>query len=153
MATAEFDALLIGDDGPGCGFALPFDPKVAYGKARAPVLVSVNGTPPFRTTVAVYGGAGWIGLRKAQRADLGVDVGDTVHVVIEPDDQPRVVDVPRELSAALAADPAALRAYESMSFSHRKRYADWIAEGRKQQTRDERAAKAVRMITEGDRTP
>ncbi|PZF86219.1 YdeI/OmpD-associated family protein [Jiangella anatolica] len=151
MAT-EFDAVLVGDDGPGCGFALPFDPKEAYGKARAPVLVSVNGEPPFRTTVAVYGGAGWIGLRKALRADLGVDVGDTVHVAITPDDQPRVVDVPPELSAALAADPAAQAAYEAMSFSHRREYADWIAEAKRQQTRDDRAAKAVRMIL-GDEAP
>lgn len=150
MATAEFDAVLIGDDGPGCGFALPFDPKETYGKARAPVRVSVNGAPAFRTTVAVYGGSGWIGLRKAQRAELSVDVGDTVRVVIEPDDAPRVVDVPRELSAALAGDPAALRAYEAMSFSHRKEYADWVAEGRKQQTRDDRAAKAIAMITGDD---
>ncbi|TDD66293.1 DUF1905 domain-containing protein [Jiangella aurantiaca] len=153
MATAEFDAELIGDDGPGGGFALPFDPKEAYGKARAPVRVSVNGAPAFRTTVAVYGGAGWIGLPKAQRAELGVDVGDTVHVAIEPDDEPRVVDVPRELSAALAADQAALRTYEAMPFSHRKRYADWVAEGKKQQTRDDRAAKAARMITGGEPTP
>ncbi|MBB5790440.1 YdeI/OmpD-associated family protein [Jiangella mangrovi] len=148
MATAEFDAVLIGDDGPGCGFELPYDPKAEYGRARAPVRVSVNGAPAFRTTVAVYGGAGWIGLRKAQRAEWGVDVGDTVHVVVALDDEPRVVDVPRELSAALARDAAALRAYDAMPFSHRKRYADWVAEGKRQQTRDDRAAKAIEMITE-----
>lgn len=142
----EFDAVLVGDDGPGCGFALPFDPTSVYGKARAPVRVSVNGAPAFRTTVAVYGGAGWIGLRKAQRADLGVGVGDTVHVTIEPDEQPRVVDVPRELSAALAAAPAALRAYEALSFTHRKEYADWVAGGKKAQTRDDRAAATVRKL-------
>lgn len=150
MATAEFDAVLIGDDGPGCGFELPYDPKAVYGKARAPVRVSVNGAAAFRTTVAVYGGAGWIGLRKAQRAELGVDVGDVVHVAIDPDDEPRVVDVPRELSAALAGDAPALRAYEAMPFSHRKRYADWVAEGKRQQTRHDRAVKAVEMIKDGD---
>lgn len=37
----------------------------------------------------LIGGAGWIGLRKAQRAELGVDVGDTVHVVVEADTEPR----------------------------------------------------------------
>lgn len=118
MATTEFDAVVVGDDGPGCGFALPFDPKEAYGRARAPVRVSVDGAPAFRTTVASYGGTGWIGLRKAQRAD-----------------------------------PAALLAYEAMSFSHRKEYADWVAEGRKQQTRDDRAATGLAASRRGSGGP
>jgi hypothetical protein len=37
-----------------------------------------------------------------------------------------------------------------MPFSHRKRYADWVAEGKRQQTRDDRAAKAVEMIASGE---
>ncbi|TDE09644.1 YdeI/OmpD-associated family protein [Jiangella asiatica] len=148
--TSEFDAVLVGqEDGPGCGFQLPFDPKETFGKARAPVLVSVDGRPPFRTTVAVYGGAGWVGLRKARRAELGVEAGDTVHVRIEPDDAPRVVRVPAELAAALGESPVAARAFEALSYTHRKEYAEWVAEARRQQTRDSRAATTVRKLLSG----
>ncbi|NDL60869.1 YdeI/OmpD-associated family protein [Phytoactinopolyspora mesophila] len=147
MSVREFEAALVGQDaGPGCGFKLPFDPKGAFGKARAPVRVSVNGGPWFRTTVAVYGGAGWVGLRKDQRAELGVDVGDTVQVRIGYDDAPREVETPTELADALATDPEARAAYNSLSYSRQKEYAAWVAGAKRQETRDARAVKALQQL-------
>lgn len=145
--THEFDAVLVGDeDGPGCGFALPFDPKDTFGKARAPVRVSIDGHPEFRTTVAIYGGTAWIGVRKDQRSAMSVDVGDSVHVQMELDDAPRVVQAPPELVSVLAQNAQAEAAYDALSYSHRKKFADWVAEGKRQETRDSRAAKAVHML-------
>lgn len=86
---APFRAVLQADDGPGCAFAIPFDVKAAFGRARAPVTVVVNGSPPFRTRVASYGGVWWIGLRKAQLAELGVKPGDTVTASVALDEEPR----------------------------------------------------------------
>jgi Domain of unknown function (DUF1905) len=65
----EFDAVLeAAERGPGCGIRLPFDAKAVLGSGRAPVVVSVNAQPPFRTTVAAYAGVSWIGLRRDQQA-------------------------------------------------------------------------------------
>jgi uncharacterized protein YdeI (YjbR/CyaY-like superfamily) len=54
--------------------------------------------------------------------------------------------VPAELRQALDADPVAAEAFESLSPSHRKEFADWVASGRKEETRQSRAAKAVPMV-------
>ncbi len=59
------------------------------------------------------------------------------------DETPRVVDVPEELAAALKADPAADAAYSRMSFSHRREWAEYVAGGKKPETRVRRAAKAL----------
>jgi hypothetical protein len=131
---------------------LPFDPKEVFGKARAPVRGTVNGAP-FRSTVAVYGGVAYLGVTKALRKEAGADIGDEVDVDVEQDDAPREVDVPPELAAVLQRDPEAARAFEKLSYTHRKEYARWIAEAKRAETKQRRVANAVRMLREGIQTP
>jgi hypothetical protein len=128
---------------------LPFDPKEAFGRARAPVRVTVEGHEPFRTTVAVYDGRGWIGFRKAQLAEMGLSVGDQVDLLVEPDDEPREVEIPPELAAALASDPLAASAFDALSYTHRREYARWVAEAKRASTRADRAAKSVERLRAG----
>jgi Bacteriocin-protection, YdeI or OmpD-Associated/Domain of unknown function (DUF1905) len=148
--TAEIESM---NQGRGAAAALPFDPKSTFGRARAPVRVTVGEHEPFRTTVAVYGGTGWIGLRKDQLAEFGVGVGDPITMRVELDDGPREVEAPDELVSCLQAHPDARQAYESLSFTHRREYARWVAAAVKAETRERRAAKAVEMLREGVRTP
>ena len=108
---------------------------------------------PLRSRLAVYGGETVLGLTNAFRAQAGIQVGDVVAVELERDDEPREVEVPPELRAALDADDAARAAFDGLSFTHRKEYARWIAEAKRKETRERRLAKAVRMLREGFRTP
>ena len=63
MTSRTFTArVLRPDDGPGHAIAVPFDPVQVFGRARAAVRVII-GHPAFGTTVASYGGRGWIGLQ------------------------------------------------------------------------------------------
>jgi hypothetical protein len=137
--------------GPGDGIALrlPFDPKEAFGKARAPVRVTIDQHPAFPTTVMVYSGVPWIGLRKGQIAEMGLVAGEPVRVLVELDDAPREVEVPEDLAAALLADPEASAAYEKLSFTHRKEYARWVAEAKREATRQDRVAKTIERLKAG----
>jgi uncharacterized protein YdeI (YjbR/CyaY-like superfamily) len=56
------------------------------------------------------------------------------------------VVVPKELKAALAKEPAARAAFEKLPPSHRRQYADYIAEAKQAETRERRAQKAVEML-------
>jgi hypothetical protein len=141
------------NDGRGSAARLPFDAKTVFGRARAPVRVTVTGHEPFLTTIASYGGVGWIGFRKAQLADMGLKAGDAVTLRVEFDDEPREVEAPPELSAALESDPAAREVYQTLSFTHRKEYARWVAEAKRDDTRQSRASKALAMLRDGIRTP
>jgi hypothetical protein len=114
--------------------AIPFDPKAAFGKARAPIRGTVNGEP-FRSTVAVYGGVGYLGVSKALREAAGVEVGHEVDVEIELDDAPREVEVPPELAELLARDRQAARAFDGLSYTHRREYARWIADAKQAETK------------------
>jgi hypothetical protein len=147
MTARTFTATVVQpDDGPGHAVQVPFDAVAVFGRARAPVLVTVPGHEPVRTTIASYRGIGWIGLRKAQREDLMVQDGDEITMTVESDDLPRVAEVPAELAAALAADPDATQAFESLSFSHSREYADWVAAAKRPATRERRAAQAVERL-------
>ena len=131
---------------------VPLDVRALWGEARPPVRGTVNGVP-FRSRLAVYGGETMLGLTNAFRASAGIAEGDEVEVVIERDDAPREVEVPPALQAALEGDAIARAAYERLSFTHRREYANWIAEAKREDTRDRRAGRAIEMLREGVKTP
>jgi hypothetical protein len=135
------------------GVLVPGDPKAEFGGARAPVAGTVNGTP-FRGRLMVYGGVTYLGFRKEIRdAAGGIEKGDTVEVDIERDDAPREVDVPEALAAALGRDDEARAIFEALSFTHRKEYAQWIGEAKREETRVRRTGKALEMLRKGVRHP
>ena len=113
----------------------------------------MNGHVPFRTTTMLYGGTAYVGLRKDQLREFGVAAGDGVQVTVDLDAAPRVVEVPAELAAAFKTAPDVAAYFESLSFTHRKEYARWVAEAKKQETRDARASKAIQMLRDRVRTP
>ncbi len=148
----RFTAILGGTDGERPTVELPFDARERFGRARAPVRGTVNGTS-FRTTVAVYGGRQLIGFRKELRDAAGIAIGDKVRVEVELDDTPRTVAVPPELESAFAAAPDARAAFDGLSYTHRREYAVWVGEAKRGETRLRRTAKAVAMLQAGERTP
>ncbi|HTN22829.1 MAG TPA: YdeI/OmpD-associated family protein [Solirubrobacteraceae bacterium] len=149
MGAMTFTATLE-DSGRGGGrwVVVPFDAREAFGQARPPVRGTVNGTP-LRSRLSVYGGVTVLGLRREVRDAAGIEVGDTVEVTLELDDAPREVQVPAELEAVLAGDPQLRAIYDGLAFTHRREYAEWVGEAKRQETRDTRAAKAAQMLRDG----
>jgi hypothetical protein len=127
---------------------VPFDAKQVFGEARPPVRGTVNGRP-FRSRLAVYNGTTYLGLTKEVRTVARLDVGSAVAVVIERDDAPREVEVPEPLARALRNDQVAKAVFDKLAFTHRKEYAQWIAEARRDDTRERRVVKAIEMLRDG----
>ncbi len=86
--------------------------------------------------------------RKDVLARLRKSAGDTVSVVVRLDTAPRELDVPDALQRALDAHEGARAAWPTLSHSCRRAYADWIADAKREATRDARVAKALGMIAE-----
>jgi len=103
----------------------------------------------WRTTITRMRGEFLLGLSRAVREAAGVDAGDTVEVELALDTAPREVDVPEALSEALAGDPIAAAAFVGLAFTHRKEYARWIDEAKRDETRLRRIARALEMLHEG----
>jgi uncharacterized protein YdeI (YjbR/CyaY-like superfamily) len=57
--------------------------------------------------------------------------------------------IPEALAAALAKHPKARAAFDAFSPSHRREYAEWIAEAKQAATRDRRVATAIEWLAEG----
>ena len=146
MATKRFKAIL-GSDDPGSLFIeIPFDVKAVFGTARPKVVVTVN-DHSYRSTVSVYGGRSYLPVRKSNRDAAKVAVGDEVNVRLELDEEPRVVEVPTELAAALRKNTALRAAWAKLSHSHQREHADAITSAKKEETRARRVAKAIEMLT------
>ena len=137
--------------GPAGGFIFTDEQVAAMGDGAKvfPVIVTINGTAiPLR--LARMGGENLVGLSKASRAAAGVELGEEVTFDIAADLGPRTVEVPDDLAAALASDPAALQAFEAMAYSHRKEYVRWVTEAKRDQTRADRITKAVAKVRAGE---
>jgi hypothetical protein len=121
---------------------------VGEGAKRFPVVATVNGYT-WRTSVTRMGGEFLLGLNQAVRRAAGVVAGDLVEIAVELDAAPREVDMPEALVAALATDSKARAAFEGMAFTHRREYARWVAEAKREETRQRRVQQALEMIRSG----
>ncbi len=149
MGSLRFTATLQAR-GPAAAVVLD-DEKVAAigeGAKRFPVRATVNGYS-WRTSVARMGGEFLVGLNREVREGAGVAAGDSVEVRLALDTEPREVVVPKALADALAGDAAAATAFEKLAYTHRKEYARWIDEAKRDETRERRVVQAIEMLREG----
>jgi len=121
---------------------------VGEGAKRFPVVATVNGYN-WRTTVSRMRGEFLLGLNRAVRQEAGVEAGDTVEVELELDTAPREVEVPEALANALAEDSGASAAFERLTYTHRKEYARWIDEAKRDETRQRRVTQALERLRQG----
>jgi hypothetical protein len=152
MLAKTFKAVLGGKDGDRPSVEIPFDVKKTFGSARAKVKATVNGVE-LRTTVAVYAGVSHVGFRKELRDAMGIAIGDRIEVKLEADTDERVVDVPDDLARALKKDEDAKRVFDGLAFTHRKEYARWVSEAKKEETRAARVGKTIAMLKAGTKHP
>ena len=115
------------------------------GGKRAAVRVRI-GDREARLRLGVMGGKNLVGLSKAARAELGVEIGDTVDAEIELDADDRVIEVPTDLASAL--DVAGARAaVDALSPSRRKEFVRGIVEAKQPATRERRVQAAVDAVS------
>jgi hypothetical protein len=154
VTGASFQGLVEGGRGGGAFVVLP--PEVLEklgGGGRFRVRGQLGDVTFASSTMAMAGGHYCLGLHKATRLAAGVDVGDLAELEIERDDSPRELQLPPELMAALSADPAARTAFEGLSFSHRREYAEWVAGAKREQTRARRVAETMDRLRAGSSSP
>jgi hypothetical protein len=145
MSARRFTAVLGGATGERPAVEIPFDVKAEYGSARAKVVATVNGVR-LRTTVAVYGGKSYVGFREEIRKAAKIDIGDRITVRLEPDVEPRTVEAPVDLTAALRTDGKAKAAFDALAYSHQREYVRWIDDSKKPETRARRIEQTLARL-------
>lgn len=136
--------------GPAAAIVLTDEQVAGLGSAKAfPVVVTIGATTA-RLRLARMGGENLVGLSRAARAELGVEIGQTVDVVIRPDDAPREVEVPAALAEAL--ESTGLRpAFDALAPSRRKEHARAVADAKGDDTRARRVQKVLDSLSRGSR--
>jgi hypothetical protein len=130
----------------------PFSVEKTFG-AKGGVLVrgTIDGVP-FRTQLFPIGdGTHYMVVNRAMKAQINKDAGDTVHVVMQVDTEPRTVEVPEDFAAALAENADAETKFNALSVSQRREYVKWIEDAKKPETRARRITQAVEMIAAGEK--
>ena len=127
------------------GIAIPpqIVEQMAAGR-KPPVKVTINGYT-YRTTVAVMGGTYMVGIAAEHRKKSGVKGGDTLDVTLDLDTDPRRVEVPKDLAAALSK-ARAREAFDALAYSHRKEHVRAIEEAKAPETRARRIEKAIATV-------
>ncbi|HEX6643294.1 MAG TPA: YdeI/OmpD-associated family protein [Gemmatimonadales bacterium] len=97
---------------------------------------SIDDLPPRRTLQAYV-------KKAAALNEAGIKVAR------KPRGASRAVEVPPELRAALGRNRKAREAFEQMSPSHQREYAEWIAEAKREATRERRLAATIDLLEEG----
>jgi hypothetical protein len=138
--SRTFTATLI-DEG---AIPVPFDPKAAFGRARAPVVVAL-GDYSYRSTVAIMNGETFVPLRRSHREAAGVAQGDTVEVTLTLDTTPRIVTPPEDLAEAIRA--AGLEeSWDKLSYTNQREQAEAVAGAKRPETRVRRITATIELL-------
>jgi hypothetical protein len=141
----EYDAIIQKDEAHAGSFCeIPFDVYETFGKKKLKIKAMIDDVE-YRGLLSPMGGKYGVFMNKAIREKVGKTYGEFVHISIEEDIEPRVVEVPEDLlEAMLAADVKPF--FDSLSYTHQKEYAQWILDAKKEETRQNRLIKAIEML-------
>ena len=82
-------------------------------------------------------------------AAKAIDAGERTKAWSRPKVAKAQAEVPEALAAALKKNKAAGKFFAAMTPGYRREYCDWIADAKREETREKRVATAVEWIAEG----
>jgi len=146
-----FTATIQNAGGGGAYVEVPFDVEEAFGSKRPKVKALIEGIP-YRTTLMRMGSeCHMLGVLKDLRERIGKTFGDEITVTLEPDTEPRVIEIPKDLMKELKKDKEAKTFFDKLSYTHQKEYVWWVEEAKKEETRQNRILKTIEMLKKGKR--
>lgn len=103
----------------------------------------------FSSTLIPHGnGFHFIILNKDIRDKAKISLGDQVEARFELDQAPSTIEIPQDFQEFLSTDSTANSFFEQLAPSHKKEYLAWIADAKKEETRQRRILQAVEKLKE-----
>ena len=140
-----------GASGGGAYVEVPFDVEAAFGSKRPKVKALIEGIPYRGTLMRMGTECHILGILKDIREQIGKTFGDEVTVTIEPDTEPRLIELPKDLLKELRKEKDAKAFFDKLSYTHQKEYVRWVEEAKKEETRQSRILKTIEMLKKGKR--
>ena len=146
-----FTATIQNAGGGGAFVEVPFDVEKAFGSKRPKIKATFEGVL-YRGILTRMGTEHHLLIiLKGIREQIGKTFGDEVTVTVEPDTEPRVIEVPKDLMKELKKNNEAKAFFDKLSYTHQREYVNWITEAKKGETRQRRILKTVEMLKKGKR--
>lgn len=147
----SFTAIIQNAGGGGAFVEVPFDVEAAFGSKKPKVKATFEGVP-YRGILTRMGTEHHLLIiLKEIREKIGKTFGDEVKITVEPDTEPRVIEVPAELKKAFKTEKEAKAFFDKLSYTHQREYVMWINEAKREETRQNRIAKSVEMLKKGQK--
>lgn len=144
--TITFHTTILRTGKNTAGIRVPEEIIEKLGSNKRPLVNVTIKKYTYRSAVAVMGGKFMIGVSAENRQAAGVQGGEEVDVTIELDLEPRTVELPKDLRAALI-NTGVLEAFENSAPSMRKEYVRQVEEAKAQETRERRIVKIVEKLS------
>jgi len=146
MKRYRFEAAIQPSRGWGAFVIFPHSTLQEFGiKGRVPVQALFGGIPYTGSLMPSGSGFHFLGVRKSIRDQLGKEPGDLVRVELWKDELPRSVDLP-EIFVSLLKKEKLFAAFETLSFTRRKEYRNYITTPKREETRGRRMARALELL-------
>jgi len=144
-----FTATIQNAGGGGAFVEIPFHVEAEFGSKRPKVKALIDGIP-YRGILTRMGSETHIlGILKEIREKAGKTFGDEVTITVEPDTEPRLIEIPKDLMKELKKDKEAGVFFDKLSYTHQKEYVRWVEEAKKEETRQNRIVKTIEMLKKG----
>jgi hypothetical protein len=147
-----FTAEIKNAGGGGAFVEIPFDVEREFGSKRPKIRAMIEGVP-YRGILTRMGSEHhMLIILKGIREQIGKTFGDQIEITVEPDTEPRQIEIPDGLVQEFKKDQDAKAFFDKLSYTHRKEYVTWINEAKKDETRQNRIVKTIEMLKQGKRT-
>jgi hypothetical protein len=147
----SFTAIIKNAGGGGAFVEVPFDVEKEFGSKKPKVKAMIEGVPYRGLLTRMGTECHLLIILKDIREQIGKTFGDEVKITVEPDTEPRLIDVPAELKKAFRTEKEAKAFFDKLSYTHQKEYVNWINEAKREETRQNRIVKTIEMLKQGKR--
>lgn len=130
------------------GIEVPAEVMEQLGGGKRPLVKVKVADYSYRSAVAVMDGKYMVSFSTEHRQASGINSGDEADVTLELDLEPRSVELPEDLRAALE-QAGAMAAFEKSAPSMKKEYVRQVEEAKAAETRERRIAKIVENLKAG----
>jgi hypothetical protein len=145
----SFTAVIQNAGGGGAFVEVPFDVEAEFGSKKPKVKATIEGVPYRGTLVRMGTECHLLLILKSIREQVGKTFGDEVRVTVEPDTEPRVIEIPAELKKLFRTEKQAKAVFEKLAYTHQREYVTWINEAKRDETRQNRIVKTIEMLKTG----
>ncbi|ACQ53814.1 DUF1905 domain-containing protein [Clostridium botulinum] len=144
MKTYTFEAEIKKIEGKDATYVeIPFDVEKEFAAKRVKVLVKFE-NEQYRGSIVNMGLSCYIiGITKEIRNKIDRTYGDIIKVELQKDEEERIVIIPEEFKVKLSNNKIANDFYESLSYSQKRKYIQWITSAKKEETKVKRMKEAI----------